>query len=356
MQRATLAIFALSCALSTRVYSQAARPTPAPPPPLHGPERQAAIAAATGKSASAPNASSVGMEQAVITLQGGCVATGGIAPAKDCVSSVTRADFEKLTEALQPNMPADSKRNFATNYAKLLVFVDAARALGLENDPKVKIVMDFVSNQVLAESVKRHFADEYAHPTDQQIQDYYNQNSNKYLEATLQRIIVPRNPGGPDKPKPNEADEKAAAEKVRQQWVDGGDPVKLQQDAYQLAGISAAGPVEVSLGAKRPGSLPPNQESVFQLKAGEVSPVFVDPGALFIYKVVSVQQVPMSDVKDAISKILQQQGLQSKLEEISKSATPVLNEEYFGPASTGAPAMGGRPGASAPAPHSSSPQ
>ena len=51
------------------------------------------------------------------------------------------------------------------------------------------------------------------------------------------------------------------------------------------------------MGARRPGSLPEAHEGVFELKAGEVSPVYSDPAALYIYKVVSVRQVPLSEVK-----------------------------------------------------------
>lgn len=348
MQRSALAILTMLCALAYAGYSQTAAPAPAPLPRLHGPERQAAIAAGGGKDGeTSVNTSSVGMDQPVITLKGTCTAAADAAPPKDCVSTVTRAQFEKLTEALQPSMTADSRRAFATNYGRLLVFVDAARALHLENDPGVQLVLQFVTDQVLAESVKRHYAEQYSHPSDQQVQDYYNQNSAKYVEATLERIIIPRSPGSAEKPKPAEAEEKAAADKVRERWVGGEDPVKLQQAAYQAVGVTSPGTPEISMGAKRAGSLPPSQEAVFQLKAGEVSPVYSDSAAFYVYKVVSIKPVPIGDVKDSIVKTLQQQQLQQKLEEIGKSATPVLNEAYFGPgAVAGAPAMAARPGAS----------
>ena len=73
--------------------------------------------------------------------------------------------------------------------------------LHLENDPNVQQIIQFVTNQVLAEGLKRHYTEQYAHPTDAQIQDYYNQNSAKYREATLERIIIPNNPGLPTSPR-----------------------------------------------------------------------------------------------------------------------------------------------------------
>ena len=118
---------------------------------------------------------------------------------QDCVSSMTREQFEKLVKALtppdRPPMPPDVLRNFATQYAKLLTFSDKARAMGLENDPRVLQIMQFAKNQILTEALNQHITEEYSHPTDQQIEDYYKENSKKYVEVTLQRIIIPRNQG-----------------------------------------------------------------------------------------------------------------------------------------------------------------
>ena len=345
MLRKSMAVVSFSCVLIGSGVAQTTGPGASPVPRMHGPEKQASIAAATGNTGStAGNPNAVGMDQPVITLKGACGPIGDVPPSKDCVSDVTRAQFEKLTNALQPGMAQDSKRGLATKYGTLLVYADAARALHLENNPDVQQIIQFVTNQVLAEGLKRHYTEQFSHPTDEQIQNYYNQNSAKYLEASLQRIMLPHKPGSADKPAPSEAEEKAAAEKLRQRWIAGEDPVKLQQAAYEAAGVTGAGTPEINLGARRPGSLPVNQESVFQLKAGEISPVFSDPAASYIYKVVTVREIPVSEVKDSIAKTLQQQLLQEKLEEIGKSATPTLNEEYFGPApAPGVPAAGARP-------------
>jgi len=299
----------------------------------------AAVAGTRG--APVPSTSAVPMDQPVITLKDGCRPQGDVAPAKDCVSTVTRTEFEKLTNALQPDMSADSKRQFATNYGRLLIFSDAARALHLENDPNIQQIIQFVTNQVLAEGLKRHYTEQYAHPTDTQIQDYYNQNSSKYVEATLERIIIPNNPGTADKPQDNKTQAAATAEKILQRWVAGEDPVKLQQAAFESAGVTGASTPEINIGAKRPGSLPVSQEGVFRLKVGEISQAYTDPAATYLYKMVTVRAIPLNEVKDLIVKTLQQQQLQDKLEAIGKSATTVLNEEYFGSPPAATPAMPG---------------
>ncbi len=137
------------------------------------------------------------MDQAVITLKGVCQPkAGATTPPAGCVSSMTREQFEKMIKALQqpgkPPMPPDVLRNFASQYSKLLVFSDAARELGLENDPRVQEIFQFARNQILTDALNQHIVEEYSHLSDQQIEEYYNQNPKKYVEANLQRIIIPR--------------------------------------------------------------------------------------------------------------------------------------------------------------------
>ena len=282
----------------------------------------------------APDVSKVPMSEPVITLKGACQAKAGSPPPTGCVSTLTREQFEKLTNALQPAdrgpVPPDVRRRFATQYAKLLTFADAARQLGLENDPRVKEIFTFAQNQILAETLNQHYMEEYAHPTDQQIQDYYNQHQKDYTEVTLQRIIIPANEGNNGKPKPTDEERKAYAEKIRERWVAGEDPAKLEKEAMEYMGVATAAP-DVNLGARRPGSLPQAHESVFEMKPTEISQPFADAAASYIYKVMSVRQVPLSDVKTQISQTLQRQMFQDKLQQLQSGVTPVLNDAYFGP-------------------------
>ena len=281
----------------------------------------------------APAASAVPMTETVLTLKGACEPASGAATPPNCVSSLTRAQFEKLITSLTPPdrpMSPEKRRTFATQFAKLLTFANAARALGLENDPRVQQIFDFAKDQILTEALNQKIIEQYSHPTDQQIGDYYTQNSRKYLEITIERIIIPRSTSSSsDRPKPSETDEKAYADNIRARWVAGEDPDKLQKDASGRAG--SPGTPATKMGARRPGSLPEAHESIFDLKAGEVSPVFSDPASFYIYKLDSVRQVPLSEVKAEITTTLQHQMVADRVQQIQKSVTPVLNEAYFGP-------------------------
>lgn len=330
MIRSSILVLALSLALNYASLGQATGSSQQPQ------TAGAASAAAPGKPVAVPaparpagDPGAVAPSQAVITLKGACEAKpDGPKPAPGCVSSVTKEQFEKLTNALKPDLSADEKRNLAQNYGRLLVFADTARALGLENDPKVQEMFNFYKDQILAQAVNQHYSQEYAHPSDQQIEQYYNQNKKKYLEATLQRIIVPKKTGTTDTP--SETEGNAYVEQVREKWVAGGDPAKLQTEAMEHAGVKQAGP-DVNVGARRPGTLPVQHETVFQLKAGEVSQAYNDPSASYLYKVVSIREIPLAEVRDTIGRQLSQQMIKDKMESIASSVTPELNETYFGP-------------------------
>ncbi len=325
MLRSTFLVLAFSCALTYAVCGQGPSPSQSAAPP----------AATPAPAAPSPATSNVPMDQAVITLKNVCQPlAGSTAPPAGCVSSMTREQFEKMTKALQqpgkPPMPPDVMRNFASQYAKLLVFSDAARELGLENDPRVLQILQFAKNQILTDALNQHIVQESSNVSDQKIEEYYKQNSKKYVEATLLRLMIPRTAATGDKPKPSDAEEKAYAEKLKARWVAGEDPVKLEKEAMEHAGLTTP-PPDVNVGARRPGSLPEAHESVFDLKAGDVSPVFADPGSLYVYKVVSIRQIPLADVKATISSAIQRQMITDKIQQIQSAATVVLNDAYFGP-------------------------
>ena len=361
MLRPALLVFGLSCAMACTSYGQQPSSTSTPPatPPAAAKTSASPPAAADAKT---PPASNVPMSEPVITLKGACPAKDGSTP-QGCTKALTREQFEKLTDALQPAekgpVPPEMRRRFATEYAKLLVMADAAREMGLENDPKVKEIYTVVRNQVLAQALNQHLMEEYAHPSDQQIQEYYDKNQKKYHEATLQRIIIPIAQNNPEKPAKSPEEQKAFAEKIRSRWVAGEDPAKLEKESMESAGMTSSTP-DINVGARRPGSLPDAHEAIFDMKQGEISQVFSDPSAFYIYKIVSERQVPLSEVKTNIEQTLQRQEYNDKIEQIKSSVTAELNDTYFGPepppsAAPGRPGMPGRPSPGGPPPGAAAP-
>src|SRR5581483_4107029 len=103
-----------------------------------------------------PNASKTMAEKSklpadapVITIEGVCDQSTGSAassssdasksdakstPSSNCKTVVTREQFEKLADSLNPSMPPAVRRQLATAYPRLLLFSKKAREMGLDKE------------------------------------------------------------------------------------------------------------------------------------------------------------------------------------------------------------------------------
>src|SRR5512138_146601 len=70
--------------------------------------------AATAPKAKAANPEDVPLTAPVITLAGMCDVKAGGAPPATCKTVITRAQFEKLMKALNPQMPMGVRQQLAT--------------------------------------------------------------------------------------------------------------------------------------------------------------------------------------------------------------------------------------------------
>jgi hypothetical protein len=304
-------------------------------------------------------ASQVPPTAAVITIQGLCsspAAAGKAGSAKTaakpasqagCKTVITRAQFEKLADALNPQMPLPTKRQLAEAYPRLLLFAQKARAMGLDKEPQFQEMMRFATLQLLAQNLTRSMQKKAGNISDAQVTKYYQDNSTRFQQVELLRIFIPKSKqhapeaGATAPPKVDTAADEAAmktvAEKIHTDADAGGDFQKLQQQAFEAAGIKSQSP-NVTLGKLTREGLPTNHQKVFELQDGKVSELLDDPGGYYIYKVVSKQMVPLERAKGEIRNQLQQQTFRQQMEAMIGSVKPDLNQAYF--ASPGAPRGG----------------
>ncbi len=319
------------------------------PAPASSSQKPSAPAAATPGSPSgsaAPQqpedtASKVAPDAAVITVDGLCDNPPADKSAGSCKTVITRAQFEELLNAIQPNMPARARRQFANRYVNALVMSQKAHELGLDQGEKFDQRMKLARIQILSQSLSQSIQEKAAQISDQDIQDYYDKNKADFQQAQLTRIFIPRVQQPSSKVKLSPAEEekrssagevamKAEAEKIRARAAAGEDMTKLQAEAFQVAGIKANSPT-TDMGKVRRSSLPPNQASVMDLKTGTVSQLLSDQSGYFVYKV-GVKETPALDsVKEEIRGTLRGQRMQDNMQAVEKSATPKLDDDYFGP-------------------------
>jgi hypothetical protein len=354
--------------------AQAQQATPRTEVENEGEERAHAAAPAT--------ASLVAPNEAVITIKGFCESSQSVAANSkpDCKTVITRAEFEKLADTLQPNMPPQVRKQLAGQYPQILYMSQEARKRGLEKDPHFLELLNFTKMQLLKLELERSLADEAGKVSDTEIAEFYDKNATSFQEASLQRIFIPKARQS-DAPKEgaSPAEMEAArqrstsfmsklADDLRSRAAAGEDFDKLQKEAYEAAGVKgsppptsipkvrrtglppsqAAGvigsPPPTSLPIVRRTGLPPSQAAVLEFKEGEVSQVMNDPQGFFIYRLVSKSTPPLADVKEEIHATLRGQRLDAIQSKMQDAVTADLNKDYFGAdAPAGAPAQRGGP-------------
>ena len=180
----------------------------------------------------------------VITLNGFCADLER--QGDSCKTTITRAQFEKLTHALQPGMSLPLRLKVANAYARNLRMSATAEKRGLDKTPEFEEEMRFARMQLLAQDLDRALQAEANNITEADLEDYYRKNESSYEQATVARIFVPRAKATVPSQQgeaPIKADEAAMtkfAEALRVRAVNGEDPDRLQIEAYAEAGITRA--------------------------------------------------------------------------------------------------------------------
>ena len=269
----------------------------------------------------------VGADDPVITLDGFCA--GSVRPAGACKTVITRAQFESLAEALQPGLSLALKLKVANAYARNLRMSAAAEKRGLDKTSQFEEEMRFARMQLLAQDLDRLLQAESRNVTEADLQDYYKRHQSAFDEATVARIFIPRAVRG--RTGSEDAMMKTAIA-LRARAIGGEDLERLQQDAYTEAGIARTGPTTIIKQVRR-ASLPPSHETVLDLKPGEVSRIFSDPGgARFIYKMIDKHTLTLdqaaAEIRSSIAGRRYEESLKSSLPgELS------FSDAYFNPPS-----------------------
>ncbi len=343
--------------LASLAYGQAAQPAT---PSAAGAKAKASAPAAPDK---APEVK-VGPEDPVITLNGFCADATQQGDA--CKTVITRAQFEKLAEALQPGMSPAIRRQLATAYPRVLRMSTAAEKRGLDQGPAFEEKMSFARMQILSQELTRALQEDSGKVSDGDIEDYYKKNELSYEQATFARILVPRakqpvpsaaKPGANAKEKEEqkedageEAKKKADAEAqrkageeamtkvaadLRARAIKGEDPDELQKEASAAAGLTGNAP-NTKMEKVRRNGLPVSHQAVMDLKPGEVSEVISDPnGSHYIYKLISKETLSLETVKPEIRNTISTQRYRDSMQGFQGNVD--LNDAYFGP--TRSPAM-----------------
>jgi len=350
--------------------------TPTQPPPPHGAMMQQ-------PGPSSPSMAEVPESAAVITVHGVCppapkttaaakagAAKTASAAAKkpaDCKTVITRAEFEKIAKALQqgPNpLNPQQKRQLATILPRDIAMSEAAKSKGLDKTERFTEVMKFYRMQILTQELQRSAQEQADKITPGEIEGYYKDHPEAYQQFSLDRLFIPRfkqaesTDSKEDDEKLTEDQQKAkeAASKAKQEQGEqeldklavslrgraaaGEDFAALQKEAYEAAGMKMDSPT-INIPKIRRGGLPAAHAAVFELNAGDVSPVINDTSGHYVYKLVSKEMVPLDQAKQEIHNTMRNERLKTLMDQYQNSYHAETNDAYFGPAQ--GPGPGPRP-------------
>jgi PPIC-type PPIASE domain len=292
------------------------------------------------------SASTLPPDAAVITINGLCAQDVSPSVAQTskpaCQTVITRAQFEKLTGALQTNMKPSSKRQLAEAYPRLLAMEKEADARGLENSARFQERLAFARLQILSQELLHEIDVEASKVSDNDIEAYFKSHSAEFQTVTLERIFVPKgkrtdlavkemNPEAlAAQQKESEDAMTRVSEELRARAIAGESFSALQKEAYAAAGRREV-PPNSSLGKVELADLPPGHSSVRDLKPGEISKVLNDANGHYIYKLDDKETDVLDKTrKDEIRTILRQKNKQEEIQAIEQPISAELNPAYFG--------------------------
>lgn len=343
----------LLCVLTgTLAWGQAAGPAPQP---------QVSSSPAANAAAPVDTSASVPNDAAVLTITGICASQPPMANAsQDCKTVITKAEFEKLANALAPNSTPLQRKQLAGVLPRLMAMANQAKERGMDKTEQYAETMEYVKMQVLSQQLQRKLQEEAAAISDADIEKYYKENPDAFEQYNLDRIFVPRSkqiepedgeeedndskaPAADNQARENSAQAKKQeneealtklAETLRTRAAAGEDFAKLQKEAFDAAGMKIESPT-VNLPSVRRNGLPQPHATVFDLKPGEVSQVLTDAGGHYIYKMNGKAMMPLEQAKVEIRGRMQSDRMKEKVEKLNASFSSVSNEAYFGPGGTG---------------------
>lgn len=244
-----------------------------------------------------------------------------------CQTVLTKADFDRLVEAVNPKLNQQQKRQLASLYVQMLILANEGEKAGVEKDPLFQERLKLERLRMLAQAAEKHLHDT-TEPTQQQIDVFYAQNAKLFEEVHLLRVTIPKTVNG-------EFNDKAAkdlAQKIRARATEGEKFADLQAEVWSTE-KSKGTPPNPDLGWKRQAAVDQRFETqLAALKTGDVSPVLEDAQNEYVYKLTEKRQIPLEQVRKDIAAALQQQLFSEKINQLLESVKTDLNESYFGPA------------------------
>src|ERR1700735_1153651 len=128
--------------------------------------------------------------EAVITIDDFCADEARRDDA--CKTIISREQFERLIDALQPGLSPALRLKVAEAYARMMKMAAAAEKRGLDKTPAFGEEMHYARLQLLSHDLAHALREEANQVSDADLKSAYEKNRSSYQQATLVRILIPR--------------------------------------------------------------------------------------------------------------------------------------------------------------------
>lgn len=278
-------------------------------------------------------------EEAIIVISGLC-SSKGATKSSGCKTVITKGQFERVINAIQPGMSERARREFALDYANALVMAKKAEEMELDRGENYDEQMRLARLEILTRSLRKAIETRATQISEEEIQAYYDENRPMFERAEVDRLYIPKGSHsrvatvsrlaetvGAELPKKGEQSSISEAAALHASAVAGAQFPALQAQAYQDEGIARAAP-DTKLWI-RSVSLPPGQRTVMDMHPGELSPVLEDPNGYMFYKMIRKELLPFGQVHDQIRETLRARRVESETDAIISSTRTTLDSSYF---------------------------
>ena len=281
------------------------------------PEWKPFSSAKTGTSVMEGAKAEAGAEHVVMRVNGEPITEGEFAAA-----------FSQLPQDMQQQFTSEAgKQAFAEQIVRLKILEQEGRKLGVEKDPKVAAQLAADHTNIVAAATAQKLVPS---PTPAAVQKFYDENKKNFEALELNHILIAYE-GGAVPPRSGKAlsqqEALKKAQSIEQQLKSGGDFAKLAQLFSDDASSASRGG---ALGPFSPGMLPPEIEShVFRLQPGQVSDPVPSRYGIHIFKAGPHTSQPLDQVRQGISRRVQQQNTLDKVEQMRKTAKVDFDPKFF---------------------------
>jgi len=260
---------------------------------------------------------------------------------------VTKEEFESRIKAIEgqggdpekAGASVKNRRRLGDDYASVLMLSQQAVANHLESSPEVSRQLAIARMQVLSDAEFAALMSQ-AKPTSEEVSQYYSAHLSDYDVVQIRRLFIWKHENSKDKQVLSPEAARARAEQILHEYKAGTSEKTLAADLMKSGeGMLDTAPLTFTRG----GGLSPEMEKVaFALKEGEWSEAEDTPVAALLIQLVKRDRRQLGEVRPRIEKTLQDDKMQTQLEDLKKKAGIWMDEQYFGTAAARVPgAQGG---------------